>query len=131
MSGSRFGFGRPLRWLALLICAGGVALAMEHSWTDPIRPGRSFLDWISLMPFGETASLEAERTTAPIASSRSSLSTGELAELSMDRLLNGLLFSRPSPSWRLAPEQTAFASAWMTQQASDSLATSLGTDYSR
>jgi len=47
----------------------------------------------------------------------------------MDRLLHGLLFSKPSTSWRLEPEKTEITSAWMTQQSGETFSTRSGSDY--
>jgi fibronectin-binding autotransporter adhesin len=50
----------------------------------------------------------------------------------MSRLLNGLLFSKPSSGWRLEPQKADVTSAWMTEQSAVDLATvSSRFDYSQ
>src|SRR5947207_7962138 len=88
------GLGRPLRCL-ILIATAGVVLAADNSWMtrlrfdfdDPVRWLSNF--YATEAPSAEPAIVSVERVTTPT--------------LSLDRLLNGLLFSQPATGWRLDP----------------------------
>lgn len=87
------GAWRPVRYLLLVACAGGV-LAADNTWVgtinvDFINPAH----WFS----GEASIDTAEVSVAlnlPVA-------TGPKAEMSMGGLLHGLLFERPAGRWAL------------------------------
>jgi len=95
MKGTGSGLGRALRWIVLLLCAGGVALALDTSRTSPVGAGMSILDWLSAFSWDEKPAVEPAPGIAAPNASRPSLSTGEF--------YHRVLFSRPAAGWRLDP----------------------------
>jgi hypothetical protein len=92
------GAWRPIRWLLLVICAGGV-LATEEGWVstfnlDFVRPAR----WFS----SAAGNAEAVLPVAVV----NPMDIAPRARLSMDGLLHGLLFERPAGGWALNSRAT-------------------------
>ena len=108
-------FWRPLRSFVILTCAAGAVLAADNTWLTDLRIDFKTTDWWSNIAPLEMPSADIAMTSAP--------ANRNAPELSMSRLLNGLLFSKPSGGWRLDPQKTEFASTWMTQQGGDGFAT--------
>ena len=113
-------FRRPLRYLLLVVTAGAV-LAADNSWTTTLRFDFHASDWWSNISPAEILTADIAVVPDPV--------NHRAPELSMGRLLHGLLFSKPSTSWRLAPETTEVTSAWMTQQGGDTFAASAAANY--
>lgn len=113
---------RPLRSFLVLLCVGGAVLAADHSWLTDLHFNFVATDWWSNISPVEMPSADIAIASEP--------ANHRAAELSMGRLLNGLLFSKPSTSWRLEPEKTELTSAWMTQQAGGTFAASAPNYYS-
>ena len=112
---------RPLRSFLILTCVAGALLAADNTWLSDLRFNVSASDWWSnITPF--------EMPTADVAIAPEP-ANHRTPELSMSRLLNGLLFSKPSNSWRLDPEKTELTSAWMTQQSGGTFSSGQTTDY--
>jgi autotransporter-associated beta strand protein len=119
------GIWRPLRWF-LLIASASAVLAADNTWMTRLRfDFKDSLAWLSnYYPAQDRATADMPLITA----SQSITAPG--AELSMGRLLNGLLFSRPSTSWRLdSSSRTELASAWMEQQQRGSVTIQAGADF--
>ena len=108
-------FWRPVRSFLILACVGGAVLAADKNWLNELRFDFDPADWWANLSPAETPSSDVAIATQP-ASLRA-------PELSMSRLLNGLLFAKPSSGWRLDAEQADLTSAWITEQSSGNLAT--------
>src|SRR5688572_22350373 len=121
MKATGSGLGRALRWCVLLVCAGGVALAVETSRIGSLAGGgMSIVDWLPSFSWDEKPAVGVAPAAEPVQhSSRVSLST--------DLSLHHLLFSRPATGWRLDPLKEESPSAWLAQQSAP-LATETGGD---
>lgn len=112
------GMWRPFRWVLLLLSAGAV-LAADNTWTSRVRfDYLNAFDWWSNISSREIANADIAAASA--------MPSSATPELSMGRLLNGLLFSKPSTGWRLAPEKSGSTSVWMAQKSGDSSSASSG-----
>jgi autotransporter-associated beta strand protein len=103
------GLGRPLRCLILVATAGAV-LAADNSWLTKLR--FDFDDPVSwLSNFYSTRMPSPEPVALPVDPVRT-------ATLSMDRLVNGRLYSQPATGWQLDAARLQFAPILMTPKAS-------------
>ena len=103
MSLSKRGGWRSLRYLLLVLCAGGL-LAADNTWISSIdssilNPSR----WFWSASANDSAVLP-EAVNAPV-------DLGPGARLSMDGLLNGLLFDRPAGRWALSSRTSDLSSS--------------------
>ena len=118
---------RPLRSFLILTCAGGVVLAADNTWRNEVRLDFATTDWWSSI-----SSVEMQTADIAVASEPANR---RAPQLSMGRFLNGVLFSKPLTSWRLAsetaPETTNYTSAWMTQQSGGTFVGSTQSELSR
>jgi autotransporter-associated beta strand protein len=103
------GLARPLRCLILVATAGAV-LAADNSWLTKLR--FDFDDPVSwLSSFSTTKTPSPEPVALPVDPVRT-------ATLSMDRLVNGRLYSQPATGWQLDGARLQFAPILMAQKAS-------------
>jgi fibronectin-binding autotransporter adhesin len=106
---------RPLRSFLILTCVAGAVLAADNTWLTDLRFEFDAADWWSNISPAAMPSADIAIANPP--------ANRTAPDLSMSRLLNGLLFSKPSSGWRLEPQNTELASAWMTQQSGGYFAT--------
>jgi autotransporter-associated beta strand protein len=103
---------------------GGVVLAADNTWFADLPFDIATTDWWSNVTPVEVPT--ADIAIAPDPASH------RAPELSIDRLRHGVLFSRPSTSWRLDPAATGYTSTWMTQPSIENFYPVITTsDYSR
>src|SRR6476660_9396266 len=108
---------RPLRWFLILVGVAGGVLAADKTWLNDLLSDFRASDWWSNITPVEMSS--ADIAVAPTPANH------DAPELSMSRLLHGLLFTKPSSGWRLeSQEKTELASAWISQQGGDYFAAS-------
>ncbi|MFN2623979.1 MAG: PEP-CTERM sorting domain-containing protein [Chthoniobacterales bacterium] len=112
---------RPLRSFLILICVGGAVLAADNTWLTDLRFDFNAADWWSNFSPAETPNADMAIVAEP--------ANHRAPELSMGQLLHGLLFSKPSSSWRLEPGKTEVTSAWMTQQSGGTFTSLSRSDY--
>src|ERR1041385_6321780 len=113
---------RPLRSFLILICVGGAVLAADNTWLTDLRFEFNAADWWSNISPVEAPNADMALASGP--------AIDRAPELSMERLLHGLLFSKPSTdSWRLAAEKTEVTSAWMTQQSGGTFTSLASSNY--
>jgi hypothetical protein len=112
---------RPLRWVLLLICAGGAVLAADKTWWTDLPFEFKAADWWSNISAVEAPNADLAIAPGP--------ANHRAAELSMGQLLHGLLFSKPSTGWRLEAENTNSTSAWLTQQSGGTFTSAQASDY--
>jgi len=96
-------------------------LAADKTWLTDWRFDFVATDWWSNITPVEMPSADTAVAPAP--------ANLRAPELSMEGLLHGLLFSKPSASWRLAFEKTEITSAWMAQQSGGGSSSLQGADY--
>ncbi|MFN2623978.1 MAG: PEP-CTERM sorting domain-containing protein [Chthoniobacterales bacterium] len=112
---------RPLRSFLILISVAGAVLAADKTWLTDLRFDFDPADWWSNISPAETPNADVAIVSEP--------ANHRAPELSMGQLLHGLLFSKPSSGWRLEPEKSDIASAWMTQQSGETFTSLARTDY--
>src|SRR3989440_8365802 len=103
-SASRFA-----RFALLVACVGGI-LAAGDSWTGSLRLG--LVDsgtWFSKAESNDASDISVAAKTA--------IESVPGAQMSMDRLVNGLLFSKPSGQWLLAAPNHELNYSWITREA--------------
>lgn len=114
-------FGRPLRSFLILACVAGAVIAADKTWLADWRSDFPVTDWWSSVSPVETKAADIAIAAEP--------ANQRAPELSINELRHGMLFSKPSTSWRLEPEKAEFASAWMTPQSSETFSTDSGFNY--
>ena len=124
MKTASLGSRRPLRWVVLLLLAAGIAFAADSTWFGFVSSSlRASHDWISTV-------YEVEAPAADIAQPANPGIAARGADLSMTRLLNGLLFSPPTSTWRLESAAPKSDFAWLTQQESAAVMDPISSPYS-
>src|SRR6476469_1907182 len=124
MSAGPRSLSRPLRWFLILVSVAGGVLAADKTWLNDLRFEFSASDWWSNITPVEMSS--ADIAIAPVPADHGA------PQLSMSRLLHGLLFQKPSTGWRLEPEKTDFTSPRLAEQSyGDFAAVSSRFDYSQ
>jgi hypothetical protein len=84
---------RPLRWF-ILLATGGALLAADNTWTSKIRfDFKDSLAWLNEFYSAPAAIAELPAIVEQPANSPA---------LSMNSLINGLLFSKPASGWQIS-----------------------------
>src|SRR6476620_3814611 len=99
---------QPIRSFLVLACVAGAVLAADKTWLNDLRSDFRASDWWSNITPVEMSS--ADIAIAPVPADHGA------PQLSMSRLLHGLLFQKPSTGWRLEPEKTDFTSPRLAEQ---------------
>lgn len=99
---------QPIRWLLLVACAGGI-LAAVNSWTGSLSLG--FVD-----PGARFSMAQPNDSTDFSVVADTPIDSVPKAQMSIGRLTNGLLFSRPPSHWLLAAPNHGLNYSWVTQE---------------
>ena len=115
------GAWRSAQCVLLIACVGGILVAGD-SWTGSLSLG--FVDsgtWFSKAESNDASDISIAANTA--------MESVPGAQMSMDRLVNGLLFSKPSGPWLLAASNHELNYSWITPEADVAANRSNGTSF--
>ena len=85
---------RPLRFLLVFLCLGGVVIAAETDWMTSLRVGHVKLtDWFSHLTFTEPITADTAVANTP--------AQPPVEQFNMKRWIDSYLFAAPSTGWTL------------------------------
>jgi hypothetical protein len=115
------GLWRRARWVLLIASAGVVLAASDDDWTSFRIAGADPGRWFSSFYEADTPTADIALASSPGSSTRPGLS--------MTGMLNGLLFSRPSTTWRLDPSATEASRSWTAEESRPGIVSQANGDF--